>query len=85
MQERQAYGEAIRCLTTKPSTLNLSTSLYDDFTYAHIQVVYQVHHVAISLPWHRYFIHLYEQALRNECGFEGQIPYAPLPHFLEKN
>lgn len=27
------------------------------------------------LPWHRYFVRLYEQALRTECGYGGANPY----------
>jgi len=29
-----------------------------------------VHGVAAFLPWHRYFVHIYEQALQ-ECGYTG--------------
>jgi tyrosinase len=27
------------------------------------------------LSWHRYYIWAYEQALRNECGYKGYLPY----------
>lgn len=27
-----------------------------------------------SLPWHRYFGHLYEKALREECRYTGAQP-----------
>lgn len=29
------------------------------------------HDAAPFLPWHRYFIHLYELALREDCGYNG--------------
>ena len=29
----------------------------------------------IFFQWHRYFVWLYEQALRNECGYTGAQPY----------
>jgi tyrosinase len=29
---------------------------------------------AFFLPWHRYYIWHYEQALRNECGYTGYQP-----------
>lgn len=35
------------------------------------------------LPWHRYFLHLYEKALRNECGYDGYLPYWDWPKYLE--
>ena len=31
------------------------------------------HDTAGFLAWHRYFIHIYEQALRNECGYRGHL------------
>jgi tyrosinase len=27
------------------------------------------------LPWHRYFVHVWEKALRDECGYTGGQPY----------
>ncbi|KAK0934150.1 hypothetical protein LTR29_014264 [Friedmanniomyces endolithicus] len=27
------------------------------------------------LPWHRYFLHIYEKALREECGYAGSLVY----------
>ncbi|KAL4724590.1 hypothetical protein ACLX1H_008032 [Fusarium chlamydosporum] len=32
---RKEYTDAVMCLTKKPSSINLKTSLYDDFTYVH--------------------------------------------------
>lgn len=29
----------------------------------------------LLLPWHRYYLHLYETALRDECGYNGYLPY----------
>jgi tyrosinase len=33
-----------------------------------------VHFVAQFLPWHRYFVHIYEKALR-DCGYSKHMPY----------
>jgi tyrosinase len=27
------------------------------------------------LAWHRHFLHVYEQTLRNKCGYKGRLPY----------
>jgi tyrosinase len=35
----------------------------------------QAHDAAPFLPWHRYFIHVYELALRQECGYTGHLAY----------
>lgn len=32
-----------------------------------------VHSVAIFLPWHRLFVHVYESSLR-DCGYTGPMP-----------
>lgn len=33
------------------------------------------HNAAPFLPWHRYFIHSYENALKDHCGFKGTLPW----------
>ncbi|KZL65283.1 tyrosinase central domain containing protein [Colletotrichum tofieldiae] len=34
-----------------------------------------VHNVAAFLPWHRYFVSVYEKMLRDECNFNGDMVY----------
>lgn len=72
---RHALTIAINRLMNTPSRLGLNASLYDDFTYIHIQLKNTVHHSAISLPWHRLFIHVFENALRKEGHYDGYLPY----------
>jgi hypothetical protein len=33
-----------------------------------------IHGNGLFLTWHRYFVWAYEQALRDECGYEGYQP-----------
>ncbi|KAM0812088.1 hypothetical protein AB5N19_14405 [Seiridium cardinale] len=73
--ERENYVAAVKCLTTKPSKLGLATSLYEDFPWIHARLNLYVHFVASFLPWHRWFVHLYESALRDECDYVGPMPY----------
>jgi tyrosinase len=63
---------------------------YDDFVATHINQTLFIHRmVALSSPfwygladmpqgtflgWHRYFIHEFEQALRDDCGYAGDYP-----------
>ena len=35
----------------------------------------QAHDTAAFLPWHRYFIHVYEKALREQCAYSGHLTY----------
>jgi len=73
--ESLAYIEAVRCLRNTPSRLNLNHSLYDDFPWVHQNYGAYSHGAAPFLAWHRYFIHLYERALREDCGFHGHLTY----------
>lgn len=35
----------------------------------------QIHFTGHFFPWHRSFVHRFERALREECGFTGTQPY----------
>ncbi|KAH7131230.1 hypothetical protein EDB81DRAFT_950569 [Dactylonectria macrodidyma] len=72
--DKQSYINAVLCLKTKPSRLGLKTTLYDDFAYVHHKYNLIIHNVAAFLPWHRYFTHIYEGALR-DCGYTGYATY----------
>ncbi|KAF9871307.1 hypothetical protein CkaCkLH20_11228 [Colletotrichum karsti] len=69
------YIKAVQCLDGLPSKIGLETSRYNDFPYVHAHLNLQIHFVAQFLPWHRYFIHIYETALREECGYTGPMTY----------
>ncbi|OJD33145.1 uncharacterized protein BKCO1_3300057 [Diplodia corticola] len=73
-EEQRNYIDAVQCLTTKESRIGLTTSLYDDFPYVHNALNKEIHLVASFLPWHRFFIMVYEEALR-ECGYQGSATY----------
>ncbi|KAI1172221.1 hypothetical protein F4777DRAFT_562651 [Nemania sp. FL0916] len=69
--DKQALMAAIKCLMGKPpsGTFPPSTSRYEDFARLHQMYTPNIHQNAKFLPWHRYFVWVFEQALRNECGF----------------
>lgn len=73
--QKHAYIDAVQCLRSKPSALSLPQSLYDDFPYVHMHVGNVTHDTAGFLPWHRYFVHVYEVALRDRCNYTGDMPY----------
>ena len=35
----------------------------------------QIHFTGQFLPWHRWFIHVFEETLKNKCGYKGVSPY----------
>ena len=72
--ERSSYINAVKCLTTKPSKIGKNHRLYDDFVWVHATIFQHVHNVAAFLPWHRYFITLYEASLTT-CGYSGPAMY----------
>ncbi|MCJ1439468.1 hypothetical protein MMC27_008862 [Xylographa pallens] len=74
-EARRSYIAAVRCLSNSPSRMGLNTTRYDDFVYSHLQMFNTTHNVPVSLPWHRYYIQQYENALRNECGYKGYLAY----------
>ncbi|KIJ28356.1 hypothetical protein M422DRAFT_270357 [Sphaerobolus stellatus SS14] len=79
LQESELIS-AVQCIITKPSITPKSIApgvviRYDDFIHTHILQTFQIHYVGHFLPWHRYFTSVYENALRNECGYKGAHPY----------
>ncbi|KAI0896690.1 Di-copper centre-containing protein [Annulohypoxylon nitens] len=77
---RADYIRAVKCLAAKPATVdkNLApgaVNRLDDFTATHINQTNVVHISGSFLSWHRIFVWQMEDALRNECGYKGTIPY----------
>ncbi|KAK1854057.1 hypothetical protein CCHR01_03250 [Colletotrichum chrysophilum] len=76
--QKSSYMEAVKCLKDTPSRLSSdsgSASLYDDFANVHRQLDSETHFVSSFLPWHRWFLWLYEQALQNDCNYDSTVPY----------
>ncbi|KAI0376099.1 putative tyrosinase [Hypomontagnella monticulosa] len=72
--ERLEYLQAVKCLSSIPSTLCNGT-LHDEFAYIHRKIGDYSHEAAPFLPWHRYFIHIYEETLKQRCKYKGTLPY----------
>ncbi|KAH6662025.1 hypothetical protein B0J14DRAFT_310949 [Halenospora varia] len=80
VDQRKSYIKAVLCLQAAPSKMPAgkfpgAKSRYDDFVLTHIQQTLQIHGTGNFLSWHRYFTWAYEQALINECGYDGTQPY----------
>ncbi|KAK4185776.1 hypothetical protein QBC35DRAFT_555821 [Podospora australis] len=78
--EKKAYIAAMLCIMEKPSKLDRTKfpgakSRYDDFVVVHINQTMSIHGTGSFLSWHRYYTWALEQALRNECGYNGTQPY----------
>ena len=85
-EERLDYVNAVLCLQSLPprTPANVSSgarSRFDDFTVVHIQQTLYIHFSGVFPPWHRWFVHSYEKALREECGYKGYQPYWDWPKY----
>ncbi|KAH8645967.1 hypothetical protein BGZ60DRAFT_392289 [Tricladium varicosporioides] len=75
--EKAEYIAAALCLHRIPSALDFdpNAKLSDDFPWIHAQNPPNHHRTPNFLPWHRYFIHRYEKALKEICGYQGHLLY----------
>lgn len=78
--QRQDYVAAVTCLMKLPPTVNLTRfsgaqSRYDDFVAYHMTHAMQLHDNLHLFGAHKYFVWLFEKALRDECGYTGYQPY----------
>jgi tyrosinase len=86
--ERIDFTSSVKCLMNLPPKTPKEaapgvTSRYDDFTATHINSTLLVHMDGLFLGWHRHFLHLFQKALTEECGFKGTIPYWNWPWWSE--
>ncbi|KAI1297343.1 hypothetical protein F5Y03DRAFT_369618 [Xylaria venustula] len=78
--ERQEYVAAVNCLTKLPPKSDRSRfpgalSRYEDFVAFHMTHAMQLHDNVHLFGAHKYYVWLFEQALRNECNYTGYQPY----------
>ncbi|KAF2646672.1 Di-copper centre-containing protein [Massarina eburnea CBS 473.64] len=76
-EDKHAYVDAINCLRKAPSAGDFapSASRYEDLVRLHQLVTPVVHDNSKFLVWHRYFMWVYEDVLRTECGFDRNLPW----------
>lgn len=75
--DKAAYLKAAKCLFTSPSKAKLpgAKTRWDDLGSLHQLHAGQIHSTGPFLPWHRYFLHVHETLMRNECGYKGPMAY----------
>ncbi|KAK1520758.1 monooxygenase [Colletotrichum costaricense] len=83
--EKSGWAGAVKCLgsirhqrlsfTPEQTVLEGMRSLYDDFSYSHAAVEHSAHRNVYFLPWHRWFLYLFDASLRQNCGYGGPTPY----------
>ncbi|KAJ7693383.1 Di-copper centre-containing protein [Mycena rosella] len=88
-KEQEHWISAFKCVADLPgdfefsptvnppdiAPFNDSGSLFDDYVYAHMDLNHHIHFTGLFFPWHRWYLHSFEQVLRNRCGYRGAFPY----------
>jgi tyrosinase len=76
--DKSSFIGAVKCLLGKPSAgaqYSGSQSRYEDLVSVHQQMTASIHMVGQFLPWHRYYLSIYESILREECQYGGPMPW----------
>lgn len=76
--DKNSFISAVKCLLGKPSAGGPYTgaqSRYEDLVSVHQQMTGSIHMVGQFLPWHRYYLSIYESILRDECQYGGPMPW----------
>ncbi|KLU92244.1 hypothetical protein MAPG_11190 [Magnaporthiopsis poae ATCC 64411] len=77
--EKAEYLRAAKCLRELPkkkyAEVDVVKTRMDELVWTHFSLNLDIHFVANFLPWHRWFVKLHEDMLRNECNFKGTQPY----------
>lgn len=77
-EEKRSYVHAVRCLMDKPAPSNqipasAGDSVYAQLAWVHVDMAPQVHNTDLFLPWHRYYMLVFEQLLRDHCDYRGPL------------
>lgn len=74
---KSSLMQAIGCLWDAPpkGIAAPAKSRYEELVWVHQQMTGTVHQDGIFLPWHRYFVWIYETLLREECSYTGPLPW----------
>ncbi|EWG48604.1 hypothetical protein FVEG_08309 [Fusarium verticillioides 7600] len=75
--DHQSYLKAVKCLMQLPAQTGIEGTVtrFDDMNAMHQVQAKTIHLVAQFLPFHRLYIHIYEQLLRDECGYKAPTPW----------
>ncbi|TFK68911.1 Di-copper centre-containing protein [Pluteus cervinus] len=88
-KEKKDWLKAVKCLgqqqhdpnlvatmnATDIPPINPKTSYYDDLVYMHMDLNHKIHATGWFFPWHRWYVHIAEEAMKTKCGYNGAMPY----------
>lgn len=75
--DKQKFVDSVKCLYRKAPSGQWpnAKNRYEDLVALHQKLTPNVHRNAKFLLWHRAYLALFEKILRNECGFDGPLPW----------
>jgi tyrosinase len=75
--DKQKFVDGVKCLLTRAPSGQFpqAKNRYEDLVALHQRLTPNVHGNAKFLLWHRAFTALFERLMRNECGFNGPLPW----------
>lgn len=78
--DRIAYTDAVNCIMNQPSQLNATlfpgaTNKFQDYAAIHIARSLNIHLSGFFLTWHRLYLQVWYNDLKNTCGYTGPLPY----------
>ncbi|KAI8963059.1 Di-copper centre-containing protein [Daldinia sp. FL1419] len=87
-ESRQEYVAAVKCLMKLPPRADKerfpgALSRYDDFVAYHMTHAMQLHDNLHLFGAHKYYVWLFETALRDECNYTGYQPYMNYDRYSE--
>ena len=79
-EDRLSYLQAVRCLMDKPARPgqipeSAGRSLYAQLAWVHVIMAPKAHQSDLFLPWHRYYLLVFERLVREDCGYGGPLPW----------
>ena len=78
--ERLDYLGAVSCLWDMPTRNAEFSAAQNFFVAVHLNQTNFIHQTANFLTWHRYFVWVWEDTLRTECGYKGALPVSRVLH-----
>jgi tyrosinase len=71
---RSRFDDFVACVSVTSNVDKKLNTIELTFHSTHINYTLHVHYSGLFLPWHRRFTWLWEQALREECGYTSYLP-----------
>lgn len=75
--DKQKFVDGVKCLLGRAPSgqWGNSKNRYEDLVALHQSLTPNVHNNDKFLIWHRVLVALFERMMRNECGFDGPLPW----------